>query len=599
MKKKIVICSDGTGNTGGKGYDTNVWRIYTATAGKEAEQQYAIYDDGVGTEYPWLKNTLQRIFGYGVANNIRELYRGLCHVYEPGAHIYLFGFSRGAHTVRRLVAFISTQGILNPAKYSSDSELERDIEFLYDGYRFQDYHRSERSLELLFFKKNLKKSENNGESAYFLDVVQRRVEEIRGNGKLFKANVAKYWKDYHEDSRQSLSASKIDALDLEPDYRVGIRFMGLWDTVDTVGFPVEWLTDFWNEFVYRFQFRDYRISPFVSCALHALSIDDCRKSFTPRLIDVTDQYVSSQKALPKEYTASVHRDRVTQIWFAGVHSNVGGGYPKQGLAHISLCWIADAAKEHGMIVDDDVVMTISNNQFLTRTNKLYSTLSNPHDKIYNSRSGIWRFYAYRYRDIDSLHQRYCGSEIQPIIDSSVLARIARRTHNYSPFNLPKNFIYFDSCQTNPCGFFYDDEVSELVEDDAEFQIRKEWSKVRDDESNSIKLLAEKKSRILTVSKLAVLLWILMGIFTSIFSGVLAEYLMTGKYVIAVFSMRSSFFWWLIMTGILVWIHRAIDKGTNKQIERSTSRVWSHCIHNVHRQLDEIRKKNTRKTANNV
>src|SRR5262249_22471107 len=120
MAKNIVICSDGTGNTTIKGRGTNVFKLYEAIdinsyrLHSSVRPQIAFYDDGVGTEnMRWLR-IVTGATGLGLGRNIRRLYAELVRVYEQGDNIYLFGFSRGAFTVRMLARMIDTCGILKP-----------------------------------------------------------------------------------------------------------------------------------------------------------------------------------------------------------------------------------------------------------------------------------------------------------------------------------------------------------------------------------------------------------------------------------------------------------------------------------------------------
>src|SRR5436189_1818705 len=113
MPKNIVVCSDGTGNQDIKGRGTNVFKLFEAVdlnghrTDPRLDTQLAFYDDGVGTR----GNVIQRVWGgaagLGLKENVKELYRELSRVYDPGDSIYLFGFSRGAFTVRTLAGVIS------------------------------------------------------------------------------------------------------------------------------------------------------------------------------------------------------------------------------------------------------------------------------------------------------------------------------------------------------------------------------------------------------------------------------------------------------------------------------------------------------------
>ena len=121
MAKNIVLLSDGTGNSAKAVNKTNVWRLYKALDLTEPAQ-VAFYDDGVGTSAFKPLKMLGGAFGLGLSLNVCNLYEFLCQNYEPGARIYLFGFSRGAFTVRLLTDFIIKCGILDRSKVAKSLE---------------------------------------------------------------------------------------------------------------------------------------------------------------------------------------------------------------------------------------------------------------------------------------------------------------------------------------------------------------------------------------------------------------------------------------------------------------------------------------------
>jgi len=119
MRKRIVVCCDGTWNTanqeqGGVPCPTNVAKITAALAEQDANgvQQIPLYQPGVGTNR-W-KRLRGGAFGVGLSRNIRTLYHQLIKIYEPDDEIFLFGFSRGAYTARSLAGLIRKSGILQP-----------------------------------------------------------------------------------------------------------------------------------------------------------------------------------------------------------------------------------------------------------------------------------------------------------------------------------------------------------------------------------------------------------------------------------------------------------------------------------------------------
>ena len=108
MSKNLVVFSDGTGQEGGSGSNTNVYKLFNMIEDR-TEKQVSFYDRGIGTG--WRKIT-GNIGGMGISRNIKECYEFIFNTYNAGDNIYLFGFSRGATTVRSLSAFIHLFGIL-------------------------------------------------------------------------------------------------------------------------------------------------------------------------------------------------------------------------------------------------------------------------------------------------------------------------------------------------------------------------------------------------------------------------------------------------------------------------------------------------------
>ena len=117
------------------------------------------------------------------------------------------------------------------------------------------------------------------------------------------------------------------------------------------------------------------------------------------------------------------KHRIEQVWFTGVHSNVGGGYPKQGMSLVALDWMMTKAEEQGL-------------RFIESEREKYRELKNVHDKKYDPRSGLAVYYRYKPRDIAEICLKY---KVQPRIHSSVLERIAFATEGYAPGNLPMKF----------------------------------------------------------------------------------------------------------------------------------------------------------------
>ncbi|GAA3763357.1 DUF2235 domain-containing protein [Terriglobus aquaticus] len=119
-----------------------------------------------------------------------------------------------------------------------------------------------------------------------------------------------------------------------------IRMVGVWDTVGALGIPGHLFGTF---DALKYGFLDTTLSPCVRSAFHAASIDERRAAFQPTLWTNPD-------GSPRE-----NDGQVTQIWFPGVHTDVGGGEKEPQLANITLRWMIDKAEECGLTFDEALV----------------------------------------------------------------------------------------------------------------------------------------------------------------------------------------------------------------------------------------------------
>ena len=103
-----MVFSDGTGQEGGEGHNTSVYKLFNTVLDR-SQEQVAFYDRGLRTG--WRKIT-GNAGGKGFSRNVKECYRFIFENFQAGDQIYLFGFSRGAATVRSLSSFIHLFGIL-------------------------------------------------------------------------------------------------------------------------------------------------------------------------------------------------------------------------------------------------------------------------------------------------------------------------------------------------------------------------------------------------------------------------------------------------------------------------------------------------------
>src|SRR5438309_7402445 len=154
MSKHIIVCPDGTGNTAVKGRGTNVFKLFEAVDlnGHRSDPtltvQIGIYDDGVGTERFKPLKIFAGATGFGLARNVRHLYKALVRVYDEGDRIFLFGFSRGAFTVRTLAGMIVNCGILANDRLPTAGALDSAVRQAYRVYRQRYRTKLARSLGL-------------------------------------------------------------------------------------------------------------------------------------------------------------------------------------------------------------------------------------------------------------------------------------------------------------------------------------------------------------------------------------------------------------------------------------------------------------------
>ena len=292
MAKKIVLCFDGTWQDSND--NTNVIKIYRSILGEDRSRNQVDetdpphcaptikwYDEGVGTK--WRNMVPGGLFGRGLAKNILEGHKFLADNYDSGDEIYLFGFSRGAYTARSLAGMIRNIGLIRGC-YTKEKEVECNP-VLMNGFRL--YQRRDGSAD---------------------------TEE------------AKFFR------------SKYSICNVE------IRFLGVWDTVGSLGAPPRSLD--WVDRGY--DFHDTTLSRIVRNAYHALAIDETRPEFMPTL----------WTSAPKE------GQTLEQVWFAGVHWEVGGGGECSTLADVPLQWMQEKAMANGLELHPEQVVRINEERYL-------------------------------------------------------------------------------------------------------------------------------------------------------------------------------------------------------------------------------------------
>jgi len=177
-----------------------------------------------------------------------------------------------------------------------------------------------------------------------------------------------------------------------------VKMIGVFDTVGALGLPIGGINKVLERAnIAEIEFHDVELHPFVENAYHALAIDERRKPFAPSLW-------SNKPSATK---------KMEQRWFAGVHSNIGGGYDPDGLANIALHYIVDNATHCGLEF---------NKEFLANYEPHYNS------ELRNSMS-------FKYRLMGPLERKISpGGPSNEVIDDMVKMRREDPKLDYDPKN---------------------------------------------------------------------------------------------------------------------------------------------------------------------
>jgi len=371
LKKNIVIFSDGTGQRGGLLFDerrSNIYKLYRATrCGPDTSvnpaEQLTFYDPGIGTlpaGIGFLEAIARKIYnlvsqatGLGLTKNIVDCYAAIIRMWQPGDRIFLFGFSRGAYTVRCVAAVLALCGV--PTRMKDGSQLRRDeatarkiareaVKKVYQHVsspRDTNYLPQRDALAARF--RSEYGSDSNGESnayPHFIGVFDTvaaianygSLALVAGLGVLLIAALSgilwfffgQFW-------------FWVSCLVLASFVIAAVAYLV---THTKVAFCLEeyswWQTLHFTEA--RMKFYDEQLNPNVGWARHALAIDEHRADF--------DRVPWGDPKAVRD-TAPEEPDWLQQFWFAGDHSDVGGSYieNKSRLSDISLQWIVQEAQK--------------------------------------------------------------------------------------------------------------------------------------------------------------------------------------------------------------------------------------------------------------
>ncbi|SDR39139.1 Uncharacterized protein, PA2063/DUF2235 family [Rhizobiales bacterium GAS113] len=365
MAKNVLIFSDGTGQAGGLMPDetrSNVYKLFRATrCGPDSSidplQQLSFYDPGLGSKaggaqikfrfWRSIYNWLSAATGLGITRNIIDCYAAIIQMWSPGDRIYLFGFSRGAYTVRCLGGVLGLCGV--PTHMSEGTPLKRDPASakaiasvaVKNVYQFgssvkNDPLKAQREDLARVFRSKYGSAQGDHSNAvpYFIGVWD--TVSTLGMG----------WRGLIPLAALVFAAAAAFVKFVVPLVGLAPRHLS-WAASAGIVFGLVAIAYTGASLYYRrplslakfrMAFYDTKLNRRVAFARHALSIDENRKDFARVLWD--------EDGAEREPVVPGGPERFVQMWFAGCHSDIGGSYSENEsrLSDITLKWMADQAR---------------------------------------------------------------------------------------------------------------------------------------------------------------------------------------------------------------------------------------------------------------
>ena len=371
--RNLVVCCDGTSNEFAD-TKTNVVRLVQALE-QHPDSQQVYYDPGVGTLpesglFSSAAKTVSRwiglAFGAGLVKNVEEAYTFLMNAWRPGDKVFLFGFSRGAYTVRVLAGLLRQLGLLSPGQ-------EQLIPYAIRLYR-------------------------------------ATPDRDRASEK----DKSRYWRlsgEFRNTFAQPIPGRGTRSFP--------VHFLGVWDTVSSVG----WV---WSpkRFAYTAE------NDCVAGVRHAVALDERRGFFRQNLFH------------PVPAGAGGSGQDLVERWFAGCHSDIGGGHAEQcgALWRVAFDWMVDEAVAAGLRMDQARLQQLRSKPKL---------VGEPWTEATNE-SLTWKWvlpefwpklsYSQRWkRNLPSAGLFHRRKTAGAVLHESVLRRI-RNGQGYRPLNLPPDLI---------------------------------------------------------------------------------------------------------------------------------------------------------------
>ena len=304
--RNIVLCFDGTWNSDDRASPTNVVKTFQALPASTAAGTRQIRYYDRGVGTGRFDRVRGGVVGLGLARNVELAYVWLSSNYHPGDRLFLFGYSRGAYTARSLAGLIGLCGVPDPERCASAG----------------------RSVAVVA---------HQGMAIY-----RRRPGAAR---------TARAGRHVEEFALSGGAAGDRPSADADADALSAVHFIGVWDTVGALGVPVTWLN--WIG-ARRHRFHDVRLDRHIRHACHAIAIDEERRPFAPTLW--TNRPAPGQN--------------VSQLWFPGVHSDVGGGRPATALSDRALLWMWAKAHAAGLALRPEAVQGLAPDELGRRGNSM-------------------------------------------------------------------------------------------------------------------------------------------------------------------------------------------------------------------------------------
>ncbi|KAF4955845.1 hypothetical protein FGADI_4240 [Fusarium gaditjirri] len=392
--KRIIICCDGTWQSsvsGLKNIPSNVTRLARSIArsGKDKDgkvwQQVVYYDAGIGTgDLGQAEANRQGGAGIGFVGNVIEAYNFIVLNYNIGDEIFCFGFSRGAYTARAVAGLITDIGVVCPKDLQDFPDLYALYQKNPDGFHFR-------------------------KSQAYMEWVNGVPSKNEANG---GSQILSQWDSPpHHDAPESSRFVKV---------------VGVFDTVGSLGIPDLPWTRFNLKFLEKAVgiadpgFHNIHLSPYIQHAYHALALDEHRAPFSPSLwhfpankdhsppkpakgveqlwSDWEKMYKNSsatKKQLEDAWGAVVdgemyehlqgNKSELLQVWFPGVHINIGGGNDDlltekksdlEQIALISFAWMCEQVAPYLQFVENGSLGELGKSAVQDRYNLLKPLLTN-------------------------------------------------------------------------------------------------------------------------------------------------------------------------------------------------------------------------------